>query len=84
LPHAAIPYFEAVANAKALAADYVTYRERLRPKPDTVPFPLPIPNAQRTPQIADWVNRNYAKRITIGRYMIGLPFANELQPNVSR
>jgi hypothetical protein len=43
-----------------------------------------IPNAQRTPQIADWVNRNYAKRITIGRYTIGLPFANELQPNVSR
>jgi hypothetical protein len=172
---AAIPYFEVVANAKALAGYYATYRERLRPKPDTVPFPLPrahdlytykqeandlgalyqfsqsmppgpifdesgekylyymlarpastrvhdipylsdpalgreamkqleqrrpvfvviaghpvlsnidgIPNAQRTPQIAAWVNRNYAKRITIGRYTIGLPFANELQPNVSR
>lgn len=172
---AAIPYFELAANAKALAGYSVTYPERLRPKPGTVPFPLPrasdlytykqeaaelgalyafsqsmppgpifdesgekylyymlarpastrvhdipylsdpalgreamkqleqrrpvfvvisghpalsnidgIPNAQRTPQIAAWVNRNYAKRITIGRYSIGLPFANELQQNLSR
>ena len=172
---AAISYFEVAANAKALAGDYSTYRERLHPKPGTVPFPLPrahdlytyekeahelgalyefsqsmppgpifdesgekylyymlarpastrvhdipylsdpalgreamkqleqrrpvfvvvsghpelsnidgVPNARRTPAIADWVNRNYAKRITIGRYTIGLPFAHELQQNLSR
>lgn len=172
---AAIPYFELAANAKGLAGFYTTYRERLRPKPDSVPFPLPrahdlftykqeasdlgglyrfsqsmpagpifdesgekylyymlarpastrvhdipylsdpalgreamrqlerrrpvfvivgghpalakidgVSNALRTPEIAQWVDRNYAKRITIGRYTIGLPFGNELQQNVSR
>ena len=172
---AATPYFELVANAKALGGFYATYRQRLQPKPDTVPFPLPrahdlytyrqeandvgalyqfsqsmpggaifdysgekylyymlarpastrvhdipylsdpalgreamrqlehqrprfvivaghpalanidgISNAQRTPGIAQWIDRNYAKRITIGRYTVGLPFRNELQPNVSR
>ena len=172
---AAIPYFDVAANAKSLAGDYATYRERLRPKPDTVPFPLPrahdlytyrreaddlgglyrfsqsmppgpifdysgekylyymlarpastrvhdipylsdpalgreamkqlehrrpafvvisshpslanidgVSNSQRTPEIADWINRNYPKRVTIGRYTIGLPFANELQQNVPR
>ena len=32
-----------------------------------------ISNRQRTPAIAEWVDRNYARRITIGRYTIGLP-----------
>ena len=43
-----------------------------------------VSNSQRTPEIADWINRNYPKRVAIGRYTIGLPFANELQQNVPR
>ena len=38
---AAVPYFEVVANAKILGGFYATYRERLHPKPGTVPFPVP-------------------------------------------
>ena len=38
---AAVPYLEIVANAKYLGGYYATYRERLRPTPGTVPFPLP-------------------------------------------
>jgi hypothetical protein len=172
---ASLPYFEVLANAKALAGYWSTYRARLHPQPDTVPFPLPrahdlytykqeasdfaalynlssslpsgpmfdysgekylyymlgraastrvhdipylsdpalgreamkqlerrrplfvvisghptlanidnVSNAQRTPDIAAWIDRNYPRRVTVGRYTIGLPFANELQQNVPR
>ncbi len=172
---AAIPYFEVVANAKALGGYWSTYRARLHPQPDTVPFPPPrahdlytyrkeasdvgalytlsqslppgpifdysgekylyymlarpastrvqdipylsdpplgreamkqlerrrpvfvvisghpslakidgVSNAQRTPEIAAWIDRNYPQRVTVGRYTIGLPSAHELQQNVPR
>ncbi len=160
----AVPYFEVRANAKDLGGYWMNYRERLRPTPGTVPFPIPrahdlytypqeahdlgalyefsqsqpagpifdysgekylyymlarpastrvhdipylsdpklgreamkqlerrrpvfvvvggldvlakidgISNRQRTPWLAEWIDRNYPRRITIGRYTVGLP-----------
>lgn len=43
-----------------------------------------VSNRQRTPWLADWIDKNYARRITIGRYTVGLPSAHEFQQNVSR
>ncbi|MGZ5476684.1 MAG: hypothetical protein ACXW29_10535, partial [Thermoanaerobaculia bacterium] len=43
-----------------------------------------VSNAQRTPWLAEWIDRNYARRVTIGRYTIGLPSGHELQQNVPR
>ena len=43
-----------------------------------------VSNVQRTPWLAEWIDRNYARRITIGRYTIGLPSGHELQQNVPR
>ncbi len=160
----AIPYFELRANAKDLAAYWMSWGARQRPQPGTVPFPMPhahdlytypqeaqdlgalyafsqsqppgpifdysgekflyymlarpastrvhdipylsdpklgrealkqlerrqpvfvvisgqpvlasidgISNRQRTPWLAEWIDRHYARRITIGRYTVGLP-----------
>lgn len=172
---AAIPYFDVIANAKALGGYWSTYRARLHPQPDTVPFPLPrahdlytyrkeasdvgalytlsqslppgpifdysgekylyymlarpastrvqdvpylsdpalgreamkqlerrrpvfvvisghpslalidgVSNARRTPEIAAWIDRHYSRRVDVGRYTVGLPSGDELQPNVPR
>jgi hypothetical protein len=43
-----------------------------------------ISNEQRTPWLAEWIDRNYPQRITIGRYTVGLPSTHELRPNVPR
>ncbi len=43
-----------------------------------------ISNARRTPEIAAWIDRNYPRRVEVGRYTIGLPSQDELQQNLSR
>jgi hypothetical protein len=43
-----------------------------------------VSNRQRTPWLAEWIDKNYARRVTIGRYTVGLPSAHEFQQNVSR
>ncbi|HSP33281.1 MAG TPA: hypothetical protein VLU46_03075 [Thermoanaerobaculia bacterium] len=32
-----------------------------------------VSNRERTPQVAEWIDRRYPRRITIGRYTVGLP-----------